>query len=66
MWSLPYIKENGKILLMRGKRGREEWKEFEEKGNRNFNLILIEHKELLLPFSGHSRVILGVNYSATN
>ncbi len=58
MWSIPYVKKEGKVLLMRGKKGMKEWKELEEKGNRNF--ILIEYKELLLPFSGHERVILGV------
>ncbi len=51
-----YISREGKIILMRGKRGLEEWEELKDKPNKKFRLL--ESKELSLPFGGHKRVIL--------
>jgi len=51
--SAPYIKASGKIVLMRGKEGKFEWKSYE---NRNFELL--ELKELKLPGTDFMRVLL--------
>jgi 16S rRNA (guanine527-N7)-methyltransferase len=54
--SIPYLREGGRIILMRGKKGLEEWDEAKDKTGRNVELL--ESKEFSLPFSGHKRVIL--------
>jgi len=53
---IPYLSEGGKIILMRGKKGVEEWKERKDKTTRNFRLV--NSKMFSLPFSPHQRVIL--------
>lgn len=52
----PYLRGGGKLILMRGKRGLEEWDETKDRTDRNVKLL--ESKKLSLPFSGHQRVIL--------
>lgn len=56
--SAPYINEKGKVVLMRGKRGFEEWEEVKKRDAQGFRLL--ESKRLFLPFTGHERVILVV------
>lgn len=51
---IPYLREGGRIILMRGKRGLEEWNEIRA----DQNIKLIEYKKFSLPFIGHQRVIL--------
>jgi 16S rRNA (guanine527-N7)-methyltransferase len=53
---IPYLRESGKVILMRGKKGLEEWNEMKDRTDRNVKLL--ESKKLSLPFSGHQRVIL--------
>jgi len=53
--SEPYLVAKGRIIVMRGRRGEEEWKGAEPSLRDRFSLI--ERKELKLPFGGHSRVI---------
>ena len=53
---IPYLRKGGKIILMRGKRGLEEWDERKDKTGRNIKLL--ESKKFSLPLSGHQRVIL--------
>ena len=53
---IPYLTVGGEIILMRGKKGLEEWNEMEDRTDRNVKLL--ESKKLSLPFSGHQRVIL--------
>src|ERR1700758_5187460 len=53
---IPYLRKGGKIILMRGKRGLEEWDERKDKIGRNIKLL--ESKKFSLPLSGHQRVIL--------
>lgn len=55
----PYLRENGRIVLMRGKRGLDEWAELDEKVSSRFSLVV--SKELTLPFAGSRRVILSVS-----
>ncbi|MGH7908441.1 MAG: 16S rRNA (guanine(527)-N(7))-methyltransferase RsmG, partial [Thermodesulfobacteriota bacterium] len=52
----PYLKEGGKIILMRGKKGLEEWEVRKDTSTRNFSLV--NSKMFSLPFSRHQRVIL--------
>ncbi|MCI0455341.1 MAG: 16S rRNA (guanine(527)-N(7))-methyltransferase RsmG [Candidatus Dadabacteria bacterium] len=51
----PYLRERGEIILMRGKKGIEEWEEIEHK-SRNFKLK--DFKKVSLPYSRHERTIL--------
>lgn len=51
--SSPYIKDNGKIILMRGKEGKLEWENYENKNYKLENL-----KELKLPGTDFMRVLL--------
>jgi len=53
---VPYINENGRIVLMRGKRGFEEWEQIKDRHTQKFRLL--ESKKLFLPFTRHERVIL--------
>lgn len=52
----PYLKEGGEIILMRGKKGLEEWEARKDTSARNFRLV--NSKIFSLPFSCHQRVIL--------
>jgi 16S rRNA (guanine527-N7)-methyltransferase len=52
---VPYLRDGGKIILMRGKRGEEEWEEIERKSQ---NFKLTDFKKLTLPYSKHERTIL--------
>jgi len=54
--SSPYVSENGVIILMRGKRGSEEWNTAIE-DNEN-KVELIEFKDMTLPLSDLKRIIL--------
>ncbi|MGH7799831.1 MAG: 16S rRNA (guanine(527)-N(7))-methyltransferase RsmG [Thermodesulfobacteriota bacterium] len=54
--SIPYLREGGEIILMRGKMGLEEWNRVKVKASRNIRLL--KSKKLSLPFGGHQRVIL--------
>jgi 16S rRNA (guanine527-N7)-methyltransferase len=51
----PYLREKGEIILMRGKRGLEEWNRI-SKTNQSFRLI--NYRKFSLPFSKQERVIL--------
>ena len=53
--SEPYLAGKGKIIIMRGRQGGEEWKAAESSVRDRFRLA--ERKELKLPFGGYSRVI---------
>ena len=52
----PYLEEGGKIILMKGKKGLEEWEVRKDASTRNFSLV--NSKMFSLPFSRHHRVIL--------
>jgi 16S rRNA (guanine527-N7)-methyltransferase len=56
--SAPYLIPEGMIILMRGRRGRVEWKHSEVRLKGMFRLI--ERREFTLPFGGQSRVIFAV------
>ena len=51
--SVPYLNEKGKIILMRGKEGKIEWKRF-----KNGNLKLLHLREIIVPESNFMRVLL--------
>jgi 16S rRNA (guanine527-N7)-methyltransferase len=53
---IPYLGEGGRIVLMRGKKGLEEWDEAKDRTVRGIELL--ESKEFSLPFIGHRRIIL--------
>ena len=60
--SLPYVKNDGKVVLMRGKEGEEEWNFFVSSSGREEKCHLIVDKlELRLPFSDYGRVVLIVS-----
>ena len=58
---LPYIKNSGNLILMRGKDGLKEWEEFISIST-NCKILeklnLIEKKQIVLPFSNIKRVVL--------
>jgi 16S rRNA (guanine527-N7)-methyltransferase len=56
--STPYLVPEGRIILMRGRRGGEEWKLSEAQLKDRFRLV--ERREFALPFGGQSRVIFAV------
>lgn len=56
--SEPYLATGGRILLMRGRRGGDEWEAAEARMKKGFRLA--ERSEFKLPFGGQSRVILAV------
>ncbi|MEW6144193.1 MAG: 16S rRNA (guanine(527)-N(7))-methyltransferase RsmG [Thermodesulfobacteriota bacterium] len=56
--SESYLAHGGRIILMRGQRGREEWESAGAKVMEGFRLA--ERSEFTLPFGGQSRVILAV------
>jgi 16S rRNA (guanine527-N7)-methyltransferase len=53
--SKPYLVDDGEIILMRGKRGLEEWSN-SKVACKEFGLV--KFSDLLLPYSGRRRVIL--------
>lgn len=53
--SSPYIREKGEIILMRGKRGLEEWSRI-SKTSQSFRLI--NYRKFSLPFGKQERTIL--------
>jgi 16S rRNA (guanine527-N7)-methyltransferase len=55
--SKPYLADHGKIILMRGKSGLEEWSN-STVVSKNFRLL--KFSDLVLPYSRRSRVILVV------
>ncbi len=54
--SAPYVSEGGVIVLMRGKKGGEEWRAAAENAQDRFELV--EFKDLTLPLSDLKRIIL--------
>ena len=56
--SEPYLAEGGRIVLMRGQRGGDEWG-LADKGVKG-KFRLAERSDFTLPFGGQSRVILAV------
>jgi 16S rRNA (guanine527-N7)-methyltransferase len=60
--SIPYLGENGKIILMRGPSGLSEWEQLTHKSA--LSLRLSESKSLSLPFTGHRRVVLVITLTS--
>ncbi len=54
----PYLAPGGRVILMRGQRGGDEWEEAGAKVMKRFRLA--EQSEFKLPIRGQSRVILTV------
>ncbi len=54
-FSAPYLAHEGRIVLMRGRRGEEEWELVEKETRGRFRLV--ERMVLKLPLGGQSRVI---------
>ncbi len=59
---IPYLDENGKIILMRGPNGLREWEQLTHKSA--LRLRLSQSKSLSLPFTRHRRVILVIAYAS--
>lgn len=53
--SAPYLAPGGRIILMRGRRGAEEWDSSQEELGGAYRLI--ERKSFMLPYGGQTRVI---------
>jgi 16S rRNA (guanine527-N7)-methyltransferase len=60
--SIPYLGENGNIILMRGPSGLREWEQLADKNT--LRLRLSQSKSLSLPFTGHRRVVLVIAYAS--
>ena len=56
--SAPYLAPGGRIILMRGRRGGEEWELSGAQVRGRFRLL--ERRDFTLPFGGQSRVIFAV------
>lgn len=56
--SEPYLSEKGRVIIMRGRRGDEEWKTAEPSLPKRFRLV--ERKAIKLPYGGHTRVIFAL------
>lgn len=57
--SLPYVKNDGKVLLMRGKDGEREWSSFINGLDSNKrNCLKAKKLKFRLPFSDYKRVVL--------
>lgn len=56
--SAPYLRPKGRIILMRGRRGMEEWELSGAQVEGRFRLL--ERRDFTLPFGGQSRVIFAV------
>ena len=59
--SEPYLAPAGRIILMRGRRGGDEWAAAGEKVKDRFKLV--DRSEFTLPYGGQSRAILAVELS---
>ncbi len=59
--SLPYVKEDGEVVLMRGKDGEREWKSFTGGFGREEKYRLVTDRiKFKLPFSDHERTVITV------
>ncbi len=56
--SSPYVSEDGTIILMRGKRGSEEWNTAIEAVENKFELV--DFKDFTLPLSDLKRIIIAL------
>lgn len=56
----PYVVGKGRIILMRGKRGLDEWNALDDSVRRDYRLE--EFKRVALPFGKQQRVILSVSH----
>lgn len=54
----PYLDIKGELVIMKGPLGKDEWRDYSNRHPEDIELLFI--KELRLPFSGESRVILVV------
>ena len=54
--SLPYLSENGVVILMRGKKGAEEWDQESQEFKDSYNLV--EYREFTLPYSESKRTVI--------
>ncbi len=54
--SLPYLSPYGVLILMRGKKGAEEWDRASQNFNNNYDLI--EIREFSLPYSDSKRIVI--------
>lgn len=52
----PYLDIGGEMVIMKGPRGKKEWKDYISRHPDDMELLLT--KELKLPFSGENRVII--------
>ncbi len=52
----PYLDIEGEMVIMKGPRGKKEWKSYADRYPEDMELLLT--KELELPFSGEKRVII--------
>ena len=52
----PYLDIDGEMVIMKGPRGKSEWKDYANRCPEDMELLSI--KELRLPFSGETRVII--------
>jgi 16S rRNA (guanine527-N7)-methyltransferase len=53
--SEPYLSPGGSIILMRGRRGEEEWEQAGAEAHRRYRLV--EKARFTLPYGGQTRVI---------
>lgn len=56
MLSAPYVSKDGVIILMRGKKGTEEWTEASKELDKNYELL--DYRELTLPYSDSKRTVI--------
>ena len=61
---LPYIRQGGHIILMRGKRGVQEWEAIKDRLGSEFRSVVI--KRFKLPYIGHQRVIIVIEVDKTD
>lgn len=61
--SLPYVKDSGKVVLMRGKDGEREWKCFIDRFGKEekYRCLTTDTIKFRLPFSGHERTVFTVS-----
>ena len=53
---VPYLDIDGEMVIMKGPRGKSEWKDYANRYPEDMELLFT--KELKLPFSGENRVII--------
>lgn len=61
-YGLPFVKEGGNLIAMKGRRGEEELKLALPKLN-NLGIVVSFIDEFQLPFLGHKRIIIGLSCS---